>query len=142
MLVVAAGLLVSLALSVVGTPLRPSAAFYLLPTRAGEMLAGGQVYILAHGQRPSKRIRQQAASADVCESIREKLNALQHFNSCQVLLQHRRTILRLLEQAHSFMKGHRRRARSGTGLQSKALYRLAGIMSAHWLPPGTIGHVG
>lgn len=47
MVVMAAGLLASLALSVVATPLKPTAAFYLLPTRAWEMLAGGLVYLLA-----------------------------------------------------------------------------------------------
>ena len=47
MVVMAAGLLASLALSVVATPLQPTAAFYLLPTRAWEMLAGGLVYLLA-----------------------------------------------------------------------------------------------
>ncbi|CDS52596.1 O-antigen acetylase [Polaromonas sp. CG9_12] len=41
-------LLISLALSVVTTPLRPTAAFYLLPTRAWEMLAGGMACLLAH----------------------------------------------------------------------------------------------
>ncbi|MEC5214205.1 peptidoglycan/LPS O-acetylase OafA/YrhL [Polaromonas sp. CG_9.5] len=41
------GLAASLALSIVLTPLRPTAAFYLLPTRAWEMLAGGLVYLLA-----------------------------------------------------------------------------------------------
>lgn len=45
--VVIAGFLVSLALSVFITPLKPSAAFYLLPTRAWELLAGGCVYFLA-----------------------------------------------------------------------------------------------
>ncbi|HWS05106.1 MAG TPA: acyltransferase family protein, partial [Burkholderiaceae bacterium] len=40
------GLLVSLALSVVATPLQPTAAFFLLPTRAWEMLAGGLVFLL------------------------------------------------------------------------------------------------
>ncbi len=44
--VMAAGLLASLALSVVLTPLRPTAAFYLLPTRAWEMLGGGLVFLL------------------------------------------------------------------------------------------------
>ena len=44
----AAGLLGSLALSVAATPLQPTAAFYLLPTRAWEMMAGGLVYLLAH----------------------------------------------------------------------------------------------
>ena len=39
------GLLVSLASSLVATPLRPTAAFYLLPTRAWEMLAGGLVFM-------------------------------------------------------------------------------------------------
>lgn len=43
-----AGLLASLALSVVLSPLAPSAAFYLLPTRAWEMLAGGLLYLLAN----------------------------------------------------------------------------------------------
>ena len=46
--VVAVGLLASLGLSVVATPLLPTAAFYLLPTRAWEMLAGGLVYLLVN----------------------------------------------------------------------------------------------
>ena len=41
------GLAASLVLSIVLTPLKPTAAFYLLPTRAWEMLAGGLVYLLA-----------------------------------------------------------------------------------------------
>ncbi|WP_114971780.1 acyltransferase family protein [Rhodoferax ferrireducens] len=41
-------LLGSLALSIVLTPRLPTPAFYLLPTRAWEMLAGGLVYLLAH----------------------------------------------------------------------------------------------
>lgn len=40
------GLLVSLSLSIALTQSHPSAAFYLLPTRAWEMLAGGLVYFL------------------------------------------------------------------------------------------------
>lgn len=47
LVVVIVGLLASLALSVVGTPSKPTAAFYLLPTRAWEMLAGGLVFLLA-----------------------------------------------------------------------------------------------
>lgn len=46
--VMVAGLLGSLALSIVLTPRMPTSAFYLLPTRAWEMLAGGLVYLLAH----------------------------------------------------------------------------------------------
>lgn len=42
------GLLVTFALSVLGTALWPTATFYLLHTRAWEMLAGGLVYLLAH----------------------------------------------------------------------------------------------
>ena len=47
-MVVAAVLLMSLALSVLTTPLRPTAAFYLLPMRAWEMLAGALAWLLAH----------------------------------------------------------------------------------------------
>ena len=46
-LAMAVALLVSLALSVVLTPKIATAAFYLLPTRAWEMLAGGMAYLLA-----------------------------------------------------------------------------------------------
>lgn len=46
--VMVAGLFGSLALSIVLTPRMPTSAFYLLPTRAWEMLAGGLVYLLAH----------------------------------------------------------------------------------------------
>lgn len=42
-----AGFFGSLALSIVLTPLKSVAAFYLLPTRAWEMLAGGLVFMLA-----------------------------------------------------------------------------------------------
>lgn len=47
-LIMLAGLIASLILSIIITPLAPSAAFYLLPTRAWEMLAGGLVYLLAN----------------------------------------------------------------------------------------------
>lgn len=40
------GIIGSLALSIVVTQMKPSAAFYLLPTRAWEMLAGGLVFLL------------------------------------------------------------------------------------------------
>lgn len=42
------GLLASLALSVLLTPIKPTAAFFLLPTRAWEMMAGGLVYLFAN----------------------------------------------------------------------------------------------
>jgi peptidoglycan/LPS O-acetylase OafA/YrhL len=42
---IAVALLASFATSVVATPLYPTAAFYLLPARAWEMLAGGLVYL-------------------------------------------------------------------------------------------------
>lgn len=42
-----AGFMASLTLSVILTLLKPGAAFYLLPTRAWEMLAGGLVFMLA-----------------------------------------------------------------------------------------------
>lgn len=47
-IMVALGLLLSLLLSIVLSPIKSSAAFYLLPTRAWEMLAGGLVYLLAN----------------------------------------------------------------------------------------------
>jgi peptidoglycan/LPS O-acetylase OafA/YrhL len=47
-IVMTLALLGSLALSIVLTPRMPTPAFYLLPTRAWEMLAGGLVYLLAH----------------------------------------------------------------------------------------------
>lgn len=52
-----AGLLASLALSIVVSPLAPSAAFYLLPTRAWEMLAGGLVYLLANRLNMTEGLR-------------------------------------------------------------------------------------
>lgn len=45
------GLLVSLALSIILASMRPTLAFYSLPTRAWEMLAGGLVYLLGHRLR-------------------------------------------------------------------------------------------
>lgn len=55
LVMIAAGLLVSLTLSIIITPLYPSAAFYLLPTRAWEMLAGGLVYLQAPRWRLKRR---------------------------------------------------------------------------------------
>lgn len=51
------GLLLSLALSIIITPIATTAAFYLLPTRAWEMLAGGLVYLLASSIRISERAK-------------------------------------------------------------------------------------
>ena len=45
----------SLGLSIGVTFMRPTAAFYLLPTRAWEMLAGGLVYLLACRFVPTTR---------------------------------------------------------------------------------------
>ena len=42
------GLLASFVSSIIATPLNPTAAFYFLPTRAWEMLAGGVVYLQAY----------------------------------------------------------------------------------------------
>lgn len=49
---VAAALLVSLLPSALVTPIKPAAAFFLLPTRAWEMLAGGVVYLLMPARLP------------------------------------------------------------------------------------------
>lgn len=57
---VAIGLVTSLALSVLLTPRMPTAAFYLLPTRAWEMLAGGLVYMLADRATLTSRQRKSA----------------------------------------------------------------------------------
>lgn len=54
---VALGLLLSLLLSVILSPIKSVAAFYLLPTRAWEMLAGGLVYLLASPLPLSPRLR-------------------------------------------------------------------------------------
>lgn len=51
------GLLLSLFLSIMMTPRAPAAAFYLLPTRAWEMMAGGLVYLLAGYLRLSGRTK-------------------------------------------------------------------------------------
>ncbi len=50
----ATGFILSLVLSVVLSPLRPSDAFYLLPTRAWEMLAGGLAYLATYRHECSK----------------------------------------------------------------------------------------
>jgi peptidoglycan/LPS O-acetylase OafA/YrhL len=47
-LVMAIGLLTSLALCVALTPAKATSTFFLLPTRAWEMMAGGMVYLLAN----------------------------------------------------------------------------------------------
>ena len=57
MVAMTVGLLASLALSIGATPWRPAAAFFLLPTRAWEMLAGGLVYLLAHRWHGTERQR-------------------------------------------------------------------------------------
>lgn len=44
---IACGFLISLYLSITLTPKQPSAAFYLLPTRAWELFAGGLVYFIS-----------------------------------------------------------------------------------------------
>ena len=52
------GIIASLALSIIITQLKPSAAFYLLPTRAWEMLAGGLVFLLQdHFTRNKSRLK-------------------------------------------------------------------------------------
>ena len=53
--VLASSLFFSLALSITTTPTNPSAAFYLLPTRAWEMLAGGLIFLLANRWSLSQR---------------------------------------------------------------------------------------
>lgn len=55
--VIAAGLALSLLLCVMLTPSKTSAAFYLLPTRVWEMLAGGLVFLLATPAALSARWR-------------------------------------------------------------------------------------
>lgn len=50
-------LLSSLLLSIVLSPVKPTAAFFLLPTRAWEMLAGGLVFLLANSLRYSPRLQ-------------------------------------------------------------------------------------
>lgn len=64
-LAVATGLLVSFVLSVVLTPKNATAAFFLLHTRAWEMLAGGMVYLLASHCAWTARQRRWAEAAGV-----------------------------------------------------------------------------
>lgn len=54
---IAAGFLLSLLLSILVSPTRPSAAFYLLPTRAWELLAGSLVWLLAARLRLSPPVQ-------------------------------------------------------------------------------------
>lgn len=51
------GFLGSLVLSISLTPGQPSAAFYLLPTRAWELFAGGLVYLVATSRRPGNTLK-------------------------------------------------------------------------------------
>lgn len=53
----ASSLFISLSLSIIVTSINPSAAFYLLPTRAWEMLAGGLVFLLSNRWTLSQRTR-------------------------------------------------------------------------------------
>lgn len=62
-LVVFAGLLLSYGMSVALTPTKPTGTFFLLPTRAWEMLAGGLVYLLAY------RVRLSTAQRRVLEAV-------------------------------------------------------------------------
>ena len=64
-LAIGAGFVFSLALSAGLTPYRAAAAFYLLPTRAWEMLAGGLVWQLARHTVLSGRQRTMLESAGV-----------------------------------------------------------------------------
>lgn len=57
LIAIAAALLASLLLCVLVTPIKPVPAFYLLPTRAWEMLAGGVVFLLARELRLGSRQR-------------------------------------------------------------------------------------
>jgi peptidoglycan/LPS O-acetylase OafA/YrhL len=52
------GLVLSFGLCVALTPINPSGSFFLLPTRAWEMLSGGLLYLLAHHVVLSNRQRQ------------------------------------------------------------------------------------
>lgn len=55
---VVVGLVISLALCLVLTPNKPTGTFFLLPTRAWEMLAGGLLFFAADAWRPSGRSAQ------------------------------------------------------------------------------------
>lgn len=57
------GLGISLLLSIAATPWRPTHAFYLLPTRAWEMLAGGVVFLV------QRRVRLTPATARGCYAL-------------------------------------------------------------------------
>lgn len=60
---IATVLLASLAASIIVTPLYPSAAFYLLPMRAWEMLAGGLVFL--HAPRLTTLTPQQKSALEI-----------------------------------------------------------------------------
>ena len=69
---VAIGLALSLAASVLATPRQPTAAFYLLHSRAWEMLGGGLVYLASggHGWSPQqRRVAQLAGLAVIVGSV-------------------------------------------------------------------------
>nr|WP_315427322.1 acyltransferase family protein [uncultured Albidiferax sp.] len=68
-LVVLVGLLVSYGLSVALTPTKPTGTFFLLPTRAWEMLAGGLVYLLAYRVRLSTAQRRALEAAGLVLAI-------------------------------------------------------------------------
>ena len=55
---VAMGMVASLAMSVALTPTKPTGSFFMLPTRAWEMLAGGLVFLLASDLTLTARNRQ------------------------------------------------------------------------------------
>jgi peptidoglycan/LPS O-acetylase OafA/YrhL len=52
-----AGFVGSLALSIIVSPTQPDAGFYLLPTRAWEMLFGGLIYLLAWKPKTTKQTK-------------------------------------------------------------------------------------
>lgn len=60
---VAAGLVLSLGLSIAATPMKPTGSFFLLPARAWEMLAGGLVFLTEHRLPMSQRTRAASAHA-------------------------------------------------------------------------------
>ena len=60
------GFIISLLISIVGTYLKPTPAFFLLPTRAWEMLAGGLILLFGHRLHFSNNVQRWFEYAGYC----------------------------------------------------------------------------
>lgn len=122
-IVMTAALLGSLALSIVLTPRMPTSAFYLLPTRAWEMLAGGLVYLLAHRLvlTPRQRMALEFSGFGLVIGALAAFDASSAWPGWRALVPVLGAVLVLLAaRSNTFWTGHR--AAQWLGTRSYSLY--------------------